>query len=70
MIDALLPRLDAQRLELAVQIASVPEQIRGFGHVKLASIATARARWADLQQRFEQGPVVSVVSLSRLPRAG
>jgi indolepyruvate ferredoxin oxidoreductase len=30
----------------------VPESIRGYGHVKLANIGTARARWRDLLDRF------------------
>ncbi|NIU63826.1 MAG: hypothetical protein GWN66_25830, partial [Pseudomonas stutzeri] len=31
-----------------VKIANVPESIRGFGHVKHASVVTAQARWNDL----------------------
>jgi indolepyruvate ferredoxin oxidoreductase len=33
---------------LAVEIASLPEQIRGFGHVKLRNVAKAKAREAEL----------------------
>jgi indolepyruvate ferredoxin oxidoreductase len=65
-IEALLPALDAERLAVAVQIASVPERIRGFGHVKLASIETARAHWQALRERFDDQPQRAVVSLSRL----
>src|SRR6185369_16068668 len=36
--------LTAERLAVAVAIANVPVQIRGYGHVKLASLAIARAR--------------------------
>jgi indolepyruvate ferredoxin oxidoreductase len=52
MVDALLAALTPDNRDLAVQIAAVPEQIRGFGHVKLASIALARARWQTLLDRF------------------
>ncbi len=52
MIDVLLPALAPDNQALAVQIASVPERIRGYGHVKLASITLARARWKDLLDRF------------------
>jgi indolepyruvate ferredoxin oxidoreductase len=56
-IDALLPELTAQtaaaRLPLAVQIAQLPLSMRGFGHVKLAAIALARAREAELLHRFD-----------------
>ena len=34
-------------------IANVPAQIRGYGHVKLASLAIARARESELLNRFD-----------------
>jgi indolepyruvate ferredoxin oxidoreductase len=34
----------------ALAIAAIPEQIRGFGHVKTASVEKAHARLAQLQQ--------------------
>ncbi len=46
-VDRLLETLDAQRLPLAVRIASIPEEIRGFGHVKARNLASARRRWAE-----------------------
>jgi indolepyruvate ferredoxin oxidoreductase len=52
-IDALLPALDARRLPLAVQIAALPMSMRGFGHVKLANVALARVREAELLHRFD-----------------
>jgi indolepyruvate ferredoxin oxidoreductase len=39
----LLASLTAQRHGLAVQLAELPDQIRGFGHVKEASVAKAQA---------------------------
>jgi indolepyruvate ferredoxin oxidoreductase len=36
----------------AVEIASVPEHIRGFGHVKLRHLADAKRREAALLARF------------------
>ncbi len=47
-IDELLARLDAASLPLAVEIASVPEDIRGYGHVKARHLAAARVRWSAL----------------------
>ena len=52
-IDSLLPRLDRYTLALATQIASLPLQVRGFGHVKLANLALARAREAELLHRLD-----------------
>ncbi len=54
-IEALLPALSAQNHSLAVQIASVPEEIRGYGHIKLKSIDAARARTDQLLARFRAG---------------
>jgi indolepyruvate ferredoxin oxidoreductase len=36
-------------------LAKLPERIRGYGHVKLANVATARAQQQDLLQRFAAG---------------
>lgn len=51
-IDELLPQIDPGNLALATAIAAVPQSMRGFGHVKLASIAKARVREAELLHRF------------------
>ena len=40
-IDELLSKLDRDSLKLAVDIASIPEQIRGYGHIKEANFAKA-----------------------------
>jgi indolepyruvate ferredoxin oxidoreductase len=52
-IEALLPALSAERLKTAVDIASLPQAMRGFGHVKLANVALAKAREAELLHRFD-----------------
>ena len=45
-------RLDADNHGLAVEIASMPERIRGFGHVKARHLEAARAREAELLAAF------------------
>ncbi|WP_242165482.1 indolepyruvate ferredoxin oxidoreductase family protein [Lysobacter sp. M15] len=47
-IEGLLDRLDGENVGLAAEIASIPEQIRGYGHVKEAHLHKARAREAQL----------------------
>jgi indolepyruvate ferredoxin oxidoreductase len=47
-IDELLAGLDAGNLPLAVEIASIPEHIRGYGHVKERHLAEAQRREAEL----------------------
>jgi indolepyruvate ferredoxin oxidoreductase len=52
-IESLLPALDAGRLKAATEIAALPLTVRGFGHVKLANLALARVREAELLHRFD-----------------
>jgi indolepyruvate ferredoxin oxidoreductase len=59
-IAALLPRLSRGNLETAIALASLPEDIRGYGHIKDAAVAKAQARRAELLQRFETGAAGSV----------
>lgn len=47
--------------DFALAIARLPEQIRGYGHVKAESIIAARVRWTSLMQQL------STVSRSRAP---
>jgi indolepyruvate ferredoxin oxidoreductase len=47
-IGGLLDTLDGGNVDLAAEIAGIPEQIRGYGHVKEAHLHKARAREAEL----------------------
>ncbi|MFN3965140.1 MAG: indolepyruvate ferredoxin oxidoreductase family protein [Silanimonas lenta] len=51
-IRGLLPTLSPENHALAVEIAEVPEQIRGFGHVKEAHVAKAEKQRAELLRRW------------------
>jgi len=51
-IHELLLTLDTRNLPIAVQVAQLPLSIRGFGHVKLANLALANAREAELLHRL------------------
>ncbi|WP_395693529.1 indolepyruvate ferredoxin oxidoreductase family protein [Piscinibacter sp.] len=52
-VDELLERLQPGNLALAAEIARVPLAMRGFGHVKIANVALARAREAELLHRLD-----------------
>jgi len=55
-IDELLANgLSAGRLPLAVEIARIPEDIRGYGHVKLRHLAAARTKWDALMGQWRAG---------------
>jgi indolepyruvate ferredoxin oxidoreductase len=55
VVDELIAGLAPERLDLALRLASFPDEIRGFGHVKQASLARVqpqldqwRAQWQSL----------------------
>jgi len=48
-------RLTLDNHHLAVELASLPEKIRGFGHVKQRHIAAAQAEEAALREQFGAG---------------
>jgi indolepyruvate ferredoxin oxidoreductase len=52
LVDRLLADLDPQRLDVAVQLAALPEQIRGFGHVKERHLEAALARQQQLLAQY------------------
>ncbi|HKQ94548.1 MAG TPA: DUF6537 domain-containing protein, partial [Aestuariivirgaceae bacterium] len=54
-IESLIPTLSAANHALAVEIASIPEHIRGYGHVKERHLAAAEARLAELIGRYRGG---------------
>ncbi len=64
-IDELLRGLAADRLALAVEIARIPEEIRGYGHVKARHLAAARAKWQRLMQQWRGAPAASAAPQSR-----
>ena len=47
-IDSVLGTLDQNNHAMAVQIASVPESMRGFGHIKEKNVKAAKEREASL----------------------
>jgi indolepyruvate ferredoxin oxidoreductase len=48
MVEALVGKLDGGNHAAAIELASLPEQIRGFGHVKEKAVAEYRARKEEL----------------------
>lgn len=57
LIAMFLQELRPERYELAVQMASLPETIRGFGHVKLANIAKARKNEERLKDKWQSASI-------------
>jgi indolepyruvate ferredoxin oxidoreductase len=56
MVEDVLARFErAARIDFdtALALARLPEQIRGFGHVKEESVVSARVRWAALAKQLD-----------------
>ena len=66
-IDRALARLTPDTLPLVVELAGLPEKMRGFGHVKEANVAKAKARWAEIEALLAAGvaPVAGPVAASK-----
>ncbi len=54
-VARLLARLNSQNQALALEIAAIPDEIRGFGHIKARNLAPARKKWQELLARYEAG---------------
>jgi indolepyruvate ferredoxin oxidoreductase len=52
-IDMLLSGVNAENYDTAVDLAALPEFIRGFGHVKDAHVKDVKTREADLLEQFK-----------------
>jgi len=55
IVDELASRLSPGNHAQAIAIATVPEKIRGFGHIKVQAIAAARAEWQQLMSQLRTG---------------
>jgi indolepyruvate ferredoxin oxidoreductase len=56
LVEELMSGLSQSTHALAVDLASLPEQIRGFGHVKMGNLAVAHARRKELLEIFRSPP--------------
>ncbi|MBV8650036.1 MAG: indolepyruvate ferredoxin oxidoreductase family protein, partial [Alphaproteobacteria bacterium] len=62
IVAQLVAGLDTQNHAIAVQIAKLPEQIRGFGHVKEKNLATVRQKEARLMATFRRADVAATAA--------
>lgn len=57
LLDEFQHNLDASRLPLAIELARLPEGIRGYGHIKEASMDAAEVRRTELLERYRSGDI-------------
>ena len=69
LVAELLARLSPQNYATAVSLASIPEHIRGYGHVKERHLKDAKAREAKLLERFRAAPATQVAAKVTLAAA-
>ncbi|NBW68560.1 MAG: indolepyruvate ferredoxin oxidoreductase family protein [Betaproteobacteria bacterium] len=51
-IDDVLAKLNADNHALALEIANLPDAIKGFGHVKARNVAAVRSKWNGLMEKW------------------
>jgi len=54
LLAMLIDELDVPRFQLALELTRLPEEIRGFGPIKLAAIAATAAKRADLLAQWRR----------------
>jgi indolepyruvate ferredoxin oxidoreductase len=66
LLGELIAKLDARNYAVAVELASIPEHIRGYGHVKDRHLKAAKAREAALIAAFRSPAAKSAAALERV----
>ena len=56
LIEEILANLSPDNHAIAVALASIPEKIRGYGHVKTKHLKAAKAEEQGLLEQFRAGP--------------
>ena len=56
-IEQVIASLNPSNHSQAVEIARIPEQIKGFGHVKERNLAAARVQWQQLMAQWQHPQV-------------
>jgi indolepyruvate ferredoxin oxidoreductase len=63
LIEEIVGKLAPHNHALAVQLALIPEEIRGYGHVKERHVKAAKAKEAKLKADFDASkPVISIAT--------
>ena len=58
LIEEVVAKLAPHNHSLAVQLAQIPEEIRGYGHVKERHLKAAKLKETGLKAEFDSAKVV------------
>jgi indolepyruvate ferredoxin oxidoreductase len=67
LVDEVLASLSADNLNTAVELARLPEKIRGYGHVKHANVVAVKRQWQALLDRFHGRAAEAVAQPVAMP---
>ena len=66
LVDELAASLRADNREVALKLAQLPDQVRGYGHIKLAALDKCDAEWATLIEQLRASKLApKVIQLKR-----
>jgi indolepyruvate ferredoxin oxidoreductase len=54
LVKELVAGLTVQKLPLAIELASLPDSMRGYGHIKDNNVKAARIKWNALLARWRE----------------
>jgi len=62
LLERLIAELTPENYSVAVELANLPQTIKGFGHVKERNVETARKLEADLIAKFKNPSLLKVAA--------
>ena len=69
LIEEVIAKLAPHNHSLVVQLAQIPEDIRGYGHVKERHFKAAKVKEAGLKVEFDSAKVVIGIATQQISRA-
>jgi indolepyruvate ferredoxin oxidoreductase len=69
LIEEVVAKLAPHNHSLAVQLAQIPEDIRGYGHVKERHFKAAKLKEAGIKAEFDSSKVVISIATQALSKA-
>ena len=51
-IEEVLAKLNLDNHALALEIANLPDAIKGYGHVKARNVSATRSKWNGLMEKW------------------